>query len=67
MVVVGMIACGLFFMGQFALFTYVRPFLESVTRVNSLGLSSILLIIGVAGLLARWLFRHFSTENSTLR
>lgn len=49
MVVVGMIACGLFFMGQFALFTYVRPFLESVTRVNSLGLSSILLIIGVAG------------------
>ncbi len=45
----GMIACGLFFMGQFALFTYVRPFLESVTRVNSLGLSSILLIIGVAG------------------
>ncbi|VED37276.1 major facilitator superfamily protein [Escherichia coli] len=46
MVVVGMIACGLFFMGQFALFTYVRPFLESVTRVNSLGLSSILLIIG---------------------
>lgn len=49
MVVVGMIACGLFFMGQFALFTYVRPFLESVTRVNSLGLSSILLIIGVLG------------------
>ncbi|EFA8907021.1 MFS transporter, partial [Escherichia coli O157:H7] len=49
MVVVGMIACGLFFMGQFALFTYVRPFLESVTRVNSLGLSLILLIIGVAG------------------
>lgn len=49
MVVVGMIACCLFFMGQFALFTYVRPFLESVTRVNSLGLSLILLIIGVAG------------------
>ncbi len=49
MVVVGMIACGLFFMGQFALFTYVRPFLELVTRVNSLGLSLILLIIGVAG------------------
>ncbi|MCV5675762.1 MFS transporter, partial [Escherichia coli] len=48
-VVVGMIACGLLFMGQFALFTYVRPFLESVTRVNSLGLSLILLIIGVAG------------------
>ena len=48
-VALGMAAMGLFFMGQFELFTYVRPFLESVTRVNSLGLSSILLIIGVAG------------------
>lgn len=48
-VAVGMLACGLFFMGQFALFTYVRPFLESVTRVDSLGLSLILLAIGVAG------------------
>lgn len=27
-VAVGMLACGLFFMGQFTLFTYVRPFLE---------------------------------------
>lgn len=45
----GLLACGLFFMGQFALFTYVRPFLESVTRVNSSGLSLILLAIGVAG------------------
>ncbi|EBU5308623.1 MFS transporter [Salmonella enterica] len=49
MVVVGMLACGVFFMGQFTLFTYVRPFLESVTRVNSSGLSLILLAIGVAG------------------
>lgn len=49
MVAVGMLACGLFFMGQFTLFTYVRPFLESVTRVNSSGLSLILLAIGLAG------------------
>lgn len=49
-VAVGMLACGLFFMGQFTLFTYVRPFLESVTRVDPLGLSMILLAIGVAGL-----------------
>ncbi|MCS4269763.1 MULTISPECIES: MFS transporter [Raoultella] len=48
-VAMGMSACGLFFMGQFALFTYVRPFLETVTRVNSSGLSLILLTIGVAG------------------
>lgn len=46
---VGLLACGLFFMGQFALFTYVRPFLETVTQVNPSGLSLILLTIGVAG------------------
>ncbi|EPA9110637.1 MFS transporter [Serratia liquefaciens] len=45
----GLMACGLFFMGQFALFTYVRPFLETVARVGPPGLSLILLAIGVAG------------------
>ncbi|WP_337047851.1 MFS transporter [Serratia liquefaciens] len=45
----GLMACGLFFMGQFALFTYVRPFLETVARVGPSGLSQILLAIGVAG------------------
>lgn len=48
-VLIGMLACGLFFMGQFTLFTYVRPFLETVTQVNPSGLSLILLIIGVSG------------------
>lgn len=48
-VAIGMLACGLFFMGQFTLFTYVRPFLETVTRVNASGLSLILLTIGTAG------------------
>jgi predicted MFS family arabinose efflux permease len=28
-----MLAVGTFFMGQFVVFTYVRPFLETVTRV----------------------------------
>ncbi len=46
---IGLLACGLFFMGQFALFTYVRPFLETVTQVPPSGLSLILLTIGVAG------------------
>jgi predicted MFS family arabinose efflux permease len=45
----GLLACGLFFMGQFTLFTYVRPFLETVTRVSPSGLPLILLAIGVAG------------------
>jgi len=45
----GMAACGAFFMGQFVLFTYVRPFLETVTHVNVPTLSLILLGIGVMG------------------
>ncbi|WYX33313.1 MFS transporter (plasmid) [Achromobacter denitrificans] len=48
-VALGMAACGAFFMGQFALFTYVRPFLETVTHVDVSTLSLILLVIGVTG------------------
>ncbi|MGT2455312.1 MFS transporter [Cupriavidus basilensis] len=48
-VALGMAACGAFFMGQFALFTYVRPFLETVTHVGVSTLSLILLVIGVGG------------------
>lgn len=44
-----MLGVGLFFMGQFALFTYLRPFLETVTRVGAFSLSLILLAIGTAG------------------
>lgn len=49
LVAFGMLAVGMFFMGQFVLFTYVRPFLESVPRVDVPTLSMILLVIGVAG------------------
>jgi predicted MFS family arabinose efflux permease len=45
----GMAAVSLFFMGQFALFTYLRPFLERVTHVGVSTLSLMLLIIGLAG------------------
>ena len=48
-VMLGMVGCGAFFMGQFALFTYLRPFLETVTRVDISTLSLILLVIGAAG------------------
>jgi len=44
----GMLAVGFFFMGQFALFTYVRPFLETVTRVDAATLSLMLLAMGMA-------------------
>ncbi|KXV56143.1 transcriptional regulator [Acetobacter tropicalis] len=50
LVAVGMAGAGLFFMGQFSLFTYVRPFLEIVAHVNVSTLSFILLLIGVSGL-----------------
>ena len=49
LVVTGLLACGLFFMGQFSLFTYVRPFLETVTKVDITTLSLILLTIGISG------------------
>ena len=47
----GMLAVTLLFMGQFALFTYLRPFLETVTQVDVPILSLILLLMGGAGLL----------------
>jgi predicted MFS family arabinose efflux permease len=45
----GMAAVSLFFMGQFVLQTYLRPFLETATGVNTSVLSLILLVIGGAG------------------
>lgn len=48
-VVLGMTAVSLLFMGQFALFTYLRPFLESVTGVDATTLSLMLLVLGIAG------------------
>lgn len=55
----GLLACGLFFMGQFTLFTYVRPFLETVTQVSSSGLSLILLTIGIAGFIGTLIITPF--------
>jgi predicted MFS family arabinose efflux permease len=45
----GMAAVGVFFMGQFALFTYLRPFLENVTHLGVSALTLMLLVVGVAG------------------
>ncbi|MFK3768434.1 MULTISPECIES: MFS transporter [Pseudomonas] len=49
-VALGMAAVAFLFMGQFTLFTYLRPFLETVTHVDVPTLSLLLLIIGAAGL-----------------
>jgi predicted MFS family arabinose efflux permease len=55
----GMAAVTLFFMGQFALFTYLRPFLEMVTGVGVSTLSLMLLLLGVAGLIGTSLIGPF--------
>jgi predicted MFS family arabinose efflux permease len=44
----GMIAITLMIAGHFALFTYIRPFLETVTQVGASGMSAILLAFGAA-------------------
>jgi predicted MFS family arabinose efflux permease len=49
-VAIGMLATALLFMGQFAAFTYFRPFLEQATRVDVPTLSLMLLGLGGAGL-----------------
>jgi predicted MFS family arabinose efflux permease len=50
-----MLAVGGLFVGQFGLFTYLRPFLETVTRVDVSTLSALLLLVGVAGLVGTYL------------
>lgn len=59
LVVLGMLAVGIFFMGQFALFTYLRPFLETVTRVDVSTLSLVLLTLGIAGFVGTTVIGRF--------
>lgn len=53
-VAIGMAAILLLFMGQFALFTYLRPFLESVSGYSVSALSLVLLLMGLAGVVGTW-------------
>jgi predicted MFS family arabinose efflux permease len=59
---VGMLGCVLVHTGHFALFTYIRPFLESTTGVGPDGLALMLLGFGVANfvgtLLAGWMLHR---------
>jgi predicted MFS family arabinose efflux permease len=54
-VALGTVAVSIFFMGQFMLFTYLRPFLETVTHVSVSMLSLMLLVLGLAGLAGTFL------------
>jgi predicted MFS family arabinose efflux permease len=65
-VALGMAASGLFFMGQFTLFTYLRPFLESVTHAGVQTLSLLLLLVGVAGVVGTTVIGRF-LENGMYR
>ncbi|TQK11990.1 MFS transporter [Herbaspirillum sp. SJZ107] len=65
-VALGMAASGLFFMGQFTLFTYLRPFLESVTHAGVQTLSLLLLLVGVAGVVGTTFIGRF-LENGMYR
>jgi len=58
-VALGMVAVSVFFMGQFMLFTYLRPFLETVTHVSVSMLSFMLLVLGLAGLAGTFLIEAF--------
>ncbi|RMT81979.1 MFS transporter [Pseudomonas viridiflava] len=54
-VAIGMLAIMWLFMGQFAVFTYLRPFLESITGVSVTTLSMMLLLLGLCGLAGTWM------------
>ncbi|WP_421853845.1 MFS transporter [Marinomonas sp.] len=51
----GLLMLVLIFTGHFALFTYVRPFLENVTGVTTAGISGILLGFGVANFIGTYI------------
>lgn len=55
----GMLAVSLFFMGQFSLFTYLRPYLETTTGVPVGTLSLLLLLMGAAGLVGTFAIEPF--------
>lgn len=62
-IAMGMASVGLFFMGQFALFTNVRPFLETVTQVEVSALSLVLFGMGIAGVIGTGLIGVFLKEH----
>lgn len=63
LVALGMASVGIFFMGQFALFTYLRPFLETVTLIDVSTLSLVLLMMGVAGFVGTSLIGGFLKDG----
>ncbi|WP_233470389.1 MFS transporter [Neorhizobium petrolearium] len=55
----GLAACMLSWGSAFTMFTYLRPFLEQVTRVDVATLSALLLLLGCAGFVGTWAAGRF--------
>jgi len=66
-VVFGMLTIACLFMGQFALFTYIRPFLEQITHIQIPVLSYILLLVGVSGLVGTFLIGFMLAGNNLFK
>jgi len=62
-VALGMAAVGVLHVGWYSLYTYVRPFLEVVTRVEVATLSLILLMMGATGVLGTLWIGRFINKN----
>jgi len=57
-VALGMAGIMLLFMGQFSVFTYLRPFMETVTHLDVDRLSLMLLLLGASGLIGTFFIGH---------
>jgi len=62
-VLLGLVAVTLLFVGQYSLFTYLRPFLEQITHVSVSTLSTLLLIVGVSGFIGTVLIGRILDEG----
>ncbi len=62
-VLLGLFAVAMLFVGQFALFTYLRPFLEQVTHVSVVMLSVMLLIVGASGFVGTVVIGRFIVKR----
>ncbi|WP_410515827.1 MFS transporter [Pantoea allii] len=62
----GMLAVIIMFTAHFAFFTYLRPFLESVARLNLSQLSLVLLAFGIANFLGTYLAGYLVTRSVSL-
>lgn len=62
-VALGMSAILLLFVGQFTLFTYLRPYLEGVAGYSVNSLSLVLLGLGLAGVVGSWVVSKLLTRH----